>query len=156
MYSKVTDPYSILGVSTSASPAEIRQSFRGLALKYHPDKNKNSEESRQKFIQIVEAYRILTEDSARKEQHNKNGYVGSYTFSASGYKWVFSNLNGFYDHLKRTQKTTSNTRGHTIRYIGKATNALMKKGPMVLISSIATAARSFAINAAPSEEGHSQ
>ena len=156
MYSKVTDPYSILGVSTSASPAEIRQSFRELALKYHPDKNKNSEESRQKFIQIVEAYRVLTEDSARKEQHNKNSYVGSYAYPASGYKWVFSNLNGFYDHLKRTQKTTSNTHGHTIRYIGKATNALMKKGPMVLISSIATAARSFAINAAPGEEGRSQ
>lgn len=156
MYSKVTDPYSILGVSTSASPAEIRQSFRELALKYHPDKNKNSEESSQKFMQIVEAYRALTENSARKEHYHKNSYGGSYAYSASGYKWISSNLNGFYDHLKRTQRITSNTHGHTIRYIGKTTNALMRKGPMVLISSIATAARSFAINAVPSEEGHSQ
>lgn len=156
MYSKVTDPYSILGVSTSASPAEIRQSFRELALKYHPDKNKNSEESSQKFMQIVEAYRALTENSARKEHYHKNSYGGSYAYSASGYKWISSNLNGFYDHLKRTQRITSNTHGHTIRYIGKTTNALVRKGPMVLISSIATAARSFAINAVPSEEGHSQ
>ena len=152
----MTDPYTILGVSASASPAEIRQCFRELALKYHPDKNKNSEESRQKFMQIVEAYRVLTEDSVRKEHHHKNSYGGSYAYSASGYKWISSNLNGFYDHLKRTRRIPSNTPGHTIRYIGKATNALMRKGPMVLLSSIATAARSFAINAAPSEDGHSQ
>jgi DnaJ-class molecular chaperone len=156
MYSKVTDPYSILGVSTSASPAEIRQCFRELALKYHPDKNKNSEESRQKFMQIVEAYSVLTENNTRKEDYHKNSFGGSYAYSASGYKWISSNLNGFYDHLKKTQRISSNTHGHTIRYIGKATNALMRKGPMVLISSIATAARSFAINAPPSEEGHSQ
>jgi DnaJ-class molecular chaperone len=143
-------------VSTSASPAEIRQCFRELALKYHPDKNKNSEESRQKFMQIVEAYRVLTEDNVRKQQHHKNSYGGSYAYSASGYKWISSNLNGFYDHLKKTQRTPSNAPGHTIRYVGKATNALLRKGPMILISSIATAARSFAINATPNEDGHSQ
>ena len=148
------DPYSILGVSASASPAEIRQCFRELALKYHPDKNKNSEESRQKFMQIVEAYRVLTEDSTR--HHHKNSYGGSSTYSASGYKWISSNLNGFYDHLKKTQRIPSNAPGHTIRYVGKATNALLRKGPMILISSIATAARSFAINATPNEDGHSQ
>jgi DnaJ-class molecular chaperone len=152
----VTDPYTILGVSTSASPAEIRQCFRELALKYHPDKNKNSEESRQKFMQIVEAYRVLTEDSVRKQQHHKNSYGGSYAYSASGYKWISSNLNGFYGHLKKTQRIPSNAPGHTIRYVGKATNALLRKGPMILISSIATAARSFAINATPNEDGHSQ
>ena len=152
----MTDPYTILGVSTSASPAEIRQCFRELALKYHPDKNKNSEESRQKFMQIVEAYRVLTEDSVRKQQHRKNSYGGSYAYSASGYKWISSNLNGFYDHLKKTQRIPSNASGHTIRYVGKATNALLRKGPMILISSIATAARSFAINATPNEDGHSQ
>ena len=152
----MTDPYTILGVSTSASPAEIRQCFRELALKYHPDKNKNSEESRQKFMQIVEAYRVLTEDSVRKQQHHKNSYGESYAYSASGYKWISSNLNGFYDHLKKTQRIPSNPPGHTIRYVGKATNALLRKGPMILISSIATAARSFAINATPNEDGHSQ
>jgi DnaJ-class molecular chaperone len=152
----VTDPYTILGVSTSASPAEIRRCFRELALRYHPDKNKNSEESRQKFMQIVEAYRILTEDNVRKQQHHKNSYGGSYAYSESGYKWISSNLNGFYDHLKKTQRIPSNSPGHTIRYVGKATNALLRKGPMILISSIATAARSFAINATPNEDGHSQ
>ncbi|HEX2014838.1 MAG TPA: J domain-containing protein [Nitrososphaera sp.] len=45
---------------------EIKKSFRHLALKYHPDKNKNSEESKQKFMKIVEAYEVLSNDQARK------------------------------------------------------------------------------------------
>ena len=58
--------YEILDVSPTASQDEIKKSFRNLALKYHPDKNGNSEESRQKFIKIVEAYEILSNDQARK------------------------------------------------------------------------------------------
>lgn len=94
MYSKVTDPYSILGVSTSASPAEIRQCFRELALKYHPDKNKNSEESKQKFMQIVEAYEILSDEQARKnydtaasysdnDNHYQRAYYTSYAYKSN-------------------------------------------------------------------------
>jgi curved DNA-binding protein CbpA len=150
----VTDPYSTLRVSESASPAEIRRSFRELALKYHPDRNNNSEESRLKFMEIVEAYKLLSEVATRKEFNYKNRYGGSREYSGSGHKWIFSSLNGFYDQLKRTRKMPSNGEGHTIRYIGKTTNALMKKGPMILLSSIACAARSFAIEATASEKGH--
>ena len=48
--------YEVLNVSTKASAYEIKYSFRNLALKYHPDKNKNSEESKQIFMELVEAY----------------------------------------------------------------------------------------------------
>ena len=60
------DYYEILEVSVEATPEEIKKSFRNLALKYHPDKNKNSEESKQKFMKIVEAYEVLSNDQARK------------------------------------------------------------------------------------------
>ena len=58
--------YDILGVSPDASQADIRKSFRNLALKHHPDKNKNSEESKQKFMKIIEAYEVLSDEQSRK------------------------------------------------------------------------------------------
>jgi len=62
----VTDHYEVLGVSNTASQTEIKRSFRTLALKYHPDRNRNSEEAKQKFMQIVEAYEVLSDVQARK------------------------------------------------------------------------------------------
>lgn len=62
--------YEILGVSSEATQDEIKKSFRNLALKYHPDKNRNSEESKQKFMSIVEAYEVLSDDQARKIYDN--------------------------------------------------------------------------------------
>ena len=58
--------YDILGVSQSATQDEIKKSFRNLALRYHPDKNRNSEESNQKFMKIIEAYEVLSNEQARR------------------------------------------------------------------------------------------
>lgn len=66
--------YEILGVSAEATMEEIKKSFRNLALKYHPDKNKNSEESKQKFMKIVEAYEVLSNDQARKTYDSSTMY----------------------------------------------------------------------------------
>ncbi|HYY49466.1 MAG TPA: DnaJ domain-containing protein [Nitrososphaeraceae archaeon] len=60
------DYYKVLQISNAASQDDIRKSFRYLALKYHPDRNKNSEESKQKFMQVVEAYKVLSDEQARK------------------------------------------------------------------------------------------
>ena len=60
------DYYEILGVAPEATAEEIKKSFRNLALKHHPDKNKNSEESRVKFMRIVEAYEVLSDEQARR------------------------------------------------------------------------------------------
>lgn len=58
--------YEILGVRPEASLDEIKRSFRNLAMRHHPDKNKNSEESRQKFMKIVEAYEVLSDEQSRR------------------------------------------------------------------------------------------
>ena len=68
----MVDYYQILEVNPSATLNEIKQSFRTLALKYHPDKNKNSESSKEKFMQIIEAYEVLSDQYARKRYDSTN------------------------------------------------------------------------------------
>ena len=48
------DYYEILGVDNDASEDQIKQSFRSLARKYHPDKNPNDAEAETKFKEIQE------------------------------------------------------------------------------------------------------
>jgi DnaJ-class molecular chaperone len=78
--------YEVLNVSTNASPSEIKHSFRNLALKYHPDKNKNSEESKQIFMELLEAYEVLSDDSARRNYDSAN-FIDAHTFKSQR-KWT--------------------------------------------------------------------
>ena len=72
---EVSTYYDLLGIKKTATQAEIKQSFRKLALRYHPDKNRNSEESKKKFLQIVEAYEVLSDEMSRKTYDNSLIYV---------------------------------------------------------------------------------
>lgn len=51
--------YNILGLESSATENEVRKKYRFLAMKYHPDRNP-SESAQERFIEITEAYEILT------------------------------------------------------------------------------------------------
>ena len=73
-----SNPYNILEVSDINSQSEIRRAFQRKALKYHPDRNKNSEESKRKFIEIVEAYEMISDNRARKNYDNSNTYNYKY------------------------------------------------------------------------------
>ena len=59
------DPYDVLGVSKTASEAEIKSAFRKLAKKYHPDQSKESK-AKERFAEVGSAYEILGEDKKRK------------------------------------------------------------------------------------------
>eukprot|EP00794_Sanderia_malayensis_P017471 gene17471-19218_t len=63
----------VLGVTEHATEAEIRRSYKKLAVKWHPDKNKdNAEEAQQKFIEVQQAYEVLSKVmSSRKRQNEK-------------------------------------------------------------------------------------
>lgn len=54
-----TDYYSILEVSRTASDEDIKKAYKKLAIKWHPDRNNNSNESSEMFKQIAKAYEIL-------------------------------------------------------------------------------------------------
>jgi len=50
--SAADDYYKVLGVERSATERDIKKAFRKLALKYHPDKNKDDPQAEQKFMEI--------------------------------------------------------------------------------------------------------
>src|SRR5262249_59234302 len=60
------DPYEVLGVSKTASAAEIKSAFRRQAKKLHPDANKHDPRAASRFAQLNSAYEILGEEKKRK------------------------------------------------------------------------------------------
>jgi molecular chaperone DnaJ len=59
------DLYAVLGVGREAKQPEIKAAYRGLVMKWHPDKNGNSQESTERFQEIGEAHGILSDPEKR-------------------------------------------------------------------------------------------
>jgi DnaJ-class molecular chaperone len=68
------DYYEILGIDKNASKDDIKKAFRKKARKYHPDVNPEQNRSGEKFKQINEAYRVLSDDKKR-EMYDRFGVV---------------------------------------------------------------------------------
>ncbi len=64
------DPYKVLGIEENASPEEIKKAYRKLALKYHPDKDPNTEEI---FKLIQASYEILYDKN--NDNNNDNNIL---------------------------------------------------------------------------------
>ncbi len=100
------DYYEILGVTKSASAADIKAAYRKMALKHHPDHNKESG-AEAKFKEINEAYQVLS-DTQKKQaydtyghnafnQNNMGGAGGGNPFSGAGqgpFQWSYQTGGG--------------------------------------------------------------
>ena len=129
----MSDYYKVLGVTKDSNQIQIRKAFRKLALQYHPDKNKNSEESKQKFMEIVKAYEILSDEKTRERYdsntvNNKNIQKFNWTPPAD-----FANFYS-YENLKREYNENQITGG--MWEISEKANAGLWKATFILLASL--------------------
>ena len=136
------DYYKILGIPKDSNQIQIRKAFRELALKYHPDKNKNSEESNQKFIQIVQAYEVLSDVKARKRYDDNN--LANEIFQQKreqGFHWTpsadFANFYS-YENLKQYDEKYFRARneGGGMWDISEKANTGLWKATLILLASL--------------------
>jgi len=71
----MADFYQTLGVARGASDAEIKTSYRKLAMTFHPDRNNGSKEAEEKFKSITEAYDVLR-DPDKRALYDRYGEAG--------------------------------------------------------------------------------
>jgi curved DNA-binding protein CbpA len=69
-----SDYYEVLGIAPGASTKEIREAYRKLAFKYHPDRNHKSKKAHEKMRELNEAYAILSDPINRREYDLPRGY----------------------------------------------------------------------------------
>ncbi|MDC0216573.1 molecular chaperone DnaJ [Pelagibacteraceae bacterium] len=89
------DFYEILGVQKSASDDDIKKSYRKLAMKYHPDRNKDDKESERKFKEVSAAYEIL-KDSEKRSAYDQYGHDA---FSQGGGGQGFGDFGGGFSDI---------------------------------------------------------
>jgi curved DNA-binding protein CbpA len=128
------DYYNVLELNRNASLDEIRKSFRTLALRYHPDKNKNSE-SKEKFMKIVEAYETLS------DVNGKRNYDESITIKKDSPKYDFSwTPSADFEKVYSYSKIKNTYGGGGIWDIGEKASKAMWKATIILLASLATMA----------------
>ena len=96
------DYYEVLGVERTASAAELKKSYRKLALKFHPDRNPDDKEAESKFKEAAEAYDVLSTDDkrARYDRFGHQGLQGGAGFANTedifgAFGDMFADLFGF-------------------------------------------------------------
>ena len=117
------DYYEVLGVQQDASQADIKKAYRGMALRYHPDRNPGDPGAAERFKEAAEAYEVLGNEEARRryDLYGKAGLQGVplHEFSSvDDILNVFSDFfggAGFFDDFFGRTRARQPTRGRNLR-----------------------------------------
>ncbi len=118
------DYYEILGVSKEASEPELKKAYRKLAMKFHPDKNKEAD-AEEKFKEISEAYAVLS-DTDKRAQYDRFGHEGIdnrystedifRTADFGGFEDIFGDAFNIFFGGGGRRRRSHPTRGSDLRY----------------------------------------
>ena len=117
------DYYEVLGVSRNATDQELKQAYRRLAIKYHPDKNAGDKDAEERFKEIAEAYQVLSTPDLRA-RYDRFGHAGVGAGATAGFGQGFpgfddilSDLFGFGEIFgSKTGRRGGPRRGADLRY----------------------------------------
>lgn len=102
----MTDPYSVLGIDSSASDADIKAAYRKLAIQFHPDKNPGNKDAEEKFKTINAAYDKIKEPEKRREHDSRSGgSTNGWHFHQEGF-----DAGAFFDEIMRNKHSNFNRR----------------------------------------------
>lgn len=80
------DPYTVLGVSKSASESEIKSAYRRLAKRYHPDTNSGDPKAQERFAEVNAAYEIVGDKEKRRQfDRGEIDAAGQQRYQSSGF-----------------------------------------------------------------------
>ncbi len=114
------DYYEVLSVERSADPQKIKQSYRRMALKFHPDRNPGDKESESRFKEVSEAYQVLSDPQKREayDRFGHQGLSGSGFQPFSGFEEIFESFGDIFGDFfgGGRQSRTRAQKGDDLRY----------------------------------------
>ncbi len=111
------DYYEILNIQKDASPQDVKNSYKNLAFKYHPDRNPGDKNAEDRFKEINEAYQVLS-DRDKRARYDSFGHMSGTDMGGfpNGFSDIFGDIFGDVFNSGRGRSANRARKGADIRY----------------------------------------